>query len=147
MVGQNENSTRQKSLIFRWTWNHGNHYVGAYMLCILTSKCMLAHAFAWSKTIKKIGKLWKRYFFHHFRMYFSKYTTLATQSQQDYNCTSCSSVGYVRQQYNLVGSLKENPLAVKLLENRLYILLLTFLEILFKHSLFRSHHQRLIDIR
>ena len=31
------------------------------MLCISTSKRMLAHAFAWSKTIENIRKSWKKY--------------------------------------------------------------------------------------
>ena len=35
------------------------------MLCISTSKRMLAHAFTWSKMMKIIGKLWKKYLFHH----------------------------------------------------------------------------------
>ena len=32
------------------------------MLCILTSKRMLAHAFSWSKTMKNIQKSWKSTF-------------------------------------------------------------------------------------
>ena len=55
------------------------------MLCISTSKCMLAHAFAWSKTIENIQKSWsflhapymslsyawwKRYFFMLFKSFF-----------------------------------------------------------------------------
>ena len=35
------------------------------MLCISTSKRMLAHVFAWLKTVKNIWKLWKKYLFHH----------------------------------------------------------------------------------
>ena len=34
-------------------------------MCISTSKCMLAHAFASSKMMKNIGKWWKKYLFHH----------------------------------------------------------------------------------
>ena len=33
-----------------------------WLLCISTSKCMLAHAFAWSKTMKNIQKPWKSTF-------------------------------------------------------------------------------------
>ena len=33
------------------------------LLCISTRECMLAHAFAWSKTIKNIWKSWKSTFF------------------------------------------------------------------------------------
>ena len=36
-----------------------------FLLCISTSERMLAHVFAWSKTMKNIGKWWKKYFFHH----------------------------------------------------------------------------------
>ena len=35
------------------------------VLCISTSKCMLAHAFTWSQTMKNAWKLSKNYFFHH----------------------------------------------------------------------------------
>ena len=35
------------------------------MLCISTSECMFAHAFAWSKRIKNIPKLVKNHIFHH----------------------------------------------------------------------------------
>ena len=38
---------------------------GCPLLCILTSKHMLAHVFAWSKTMKNIWKSWKKYLFHH----------------------------------------------------------------------------------
>ena len=34
------------------------------LLCISTSKCMLAHAFAWLKMIKNIQKSWKKYISH-----------------------------------------------------------------------------------
>ena len=34
-------------------------------LCISTSVCMLAHAFAWSKMVKNALKLSKTYFFCH----------------------------------------------------------------------------------
>ena len=37
----------------------------AELLCILTSERMLAQAFAWSKMIKIIVKLVKKYYFHH----------------------------------------------------------------------------------
>ena len=35
------------------------------VLCILTSECMLAHAFAWSKTMENIQKSWKKCLFHY----------------------------------------------------------------------------------
>ena len=40
-------------------------FVSTYLLCILTSKSMLPHAFAWSKTMKNIWKSWKKYLFHN----------------------------------------------------------------------------------
>ena len=36
-----------------------------WMLCISTSEHILAHAFAWLKMMKNIGKWWKKYLFHH----------------------------------------------------------------------------------
>ena len=36
------------------------------VLCILTSKCMLAHAFTRSKTMKNMEKWWKKYLFQLF---------------------------------------------------------------------------------
>ena len=40
-----------------------DHRVVSYLLCISTSKCMLVHAFRWSKMIKNIRKSVKRTFF------------------------------------------------------------------------------------
>ena len=43
--------------------NNGNY--NKVMLCILSSKIMLAHAFTWSKMMKNAFNCSKSYFFHH----------------------------------------------------------------------------------
>ena len=59
---------------FNWTgkqdllWSGRGNYC---LLCISTSKCMLAHAFTWSKTIKNIQKSWKKSFFFMSQPYMS----------------------------------------------------------------------------
>ena len=53
--------TRDNELFYYQYDNKTTHY----LLCISTSERMLAHAFAWLKTIENIRKLTKNYLFHH----------------------------------------------------------------------------------